>query len=216
MTDITELAQSLKAAAENATPGEWCSDDQYGIVADAGLNGNYYIASCSGPEHRSNKRFIALANPANILALVESLEKAQDCGKVFQQSFFRQSLMYDVVAEAYEEAKEQIAKDVEIKARLCRESNSLFDRLRLAEKRIAEIEAQNTVASLPGGFSIEESRSLQADLVRSHISKALSGEKMKSADKNADLQWIHSVIVRAAWFVKASVEATAGIKVEAE
>lgn len=76
-TDITELAQSLKAAAENATPGEWCSDDLYGIVADAGLNGNYYIASCSGPEHRSNKRFIALANPANILALVEALEKAK-------------------------------------------------------------------------------------------------------------------------------------------
>ncbi|MBG2638550.1 ead/Ea22-like family protein [Klebsiella michiganensis] len=74
---MTELAQSLKAAAENATPGEWCSDDQYGIVADAGLNGNYYIASCSGPEHRQNKRFIALANPANILALVEALEKAQ-------------------------------------------------------------------------------------------------------------------------------------------
>lgn len=75
--DIIELAQSLKAAAENATPGEWCSDDQYGIVADAGLNGNYYIASCSGPEHHSNKRFIALANPANVLALVEALEKAQ-------------------------------------------------------------------------------------------------------------------------------------------
>ncbi|ENE4829177.1 TPA: ead/Ea22-like family protein [Klebsiella michiganensis] len=74
---MTELAQSLKAAAENATPGEWCSDDQYGVVADAGLNGNYYIASCSGPEHRSNKRFIALANPANILALVGALEKAQ-------------------------------------------------------------------------------------------------------------------------------------------
>ncbi len=64
--------------------------------------------------------------------------------------------------------------------------------------------------SLPGGFSVEEARSLQVDLVRSHISKALSGEKMKSVDKNADLQWIHGVIVRAAWFVKASVEATAG------
>lgn len=81
-TDITKLAQSLKAAAENATPGEWCSDDQYGIVADAGLNGNYYIASCSGPEHRQNKRFIALANPANILALVEALEKAQHEARV--------------------------------------------------------------------------------------------------------------------------------------
>ncbi|WOJ00001.1 ead/Ea22-like family protein [Citrobacter koseri] len=34
----------------------------------------------------------------------------------------------------------QVAKDIEIKARLCRESNSLFDRLRAAEKRIAELE----------------------------------------------------------------------------
>ena len=51
--------------------------------------------------------------------------------------------MYDVVAEAYEEAKEQIAKDVEIKARLCLESNSLFDRLRAAEKRIAEHNFEN-------------------------------------------------------------------------
>ncbi|HHE6155682.1 TPA: hypothetical protein ACPE3U_001199 [Citrobacter freundii] len=78
------------------------------------------------------------------LSLVEALEKAQDSGSIFQQSFFRQSLMYDVVAEAYEEAKEQIAKDVEIKARLCLESNSLFDRLRAAEKRIAEINKRNT------------------------------------------------------------------------
>lgn len=46
----------------------------------------------------------------------------------------------NVYAHGYEEAKEQIAKDIEIKARLCRESNSLFDRLRAAEKRIAELE----------------------------------------------------------------------------
>ncbi|WP_410732172.1 hypothetical protein [Citrobacter freundii] len=71
-------------------------------------------------------------------ALLDELESQQ----TFQQAFFRQSLMYDVVAEAYEEAKEQIAKDVEIKARLCLESNSLFDRLRAAEKRIAELEAR--------------------------------------------------------------------------
>ncbi|XES08299.1 hypothetical protein ABXY35_14555 [Citrobacter freundii] len=68
--------------------------------------------------------------------LLGELESQQ----TFQQAFFRQSLMYDVVAEAYEEAKEQIANDVGIKARLCLESNSLFDRLRAAEKRIAELE----------------------------------------------------------------------------
>ncbi|MFH5027509.1 hypothetical protein ACHHZ2_04895 [Citrobacter freundii complex sp. 2024EL-00237] len=79
-------------------------------------------------------------------ALLDELENKQ----TYQKAFFSQSLMYDVVAEAYEEAKEQIVKDVEIKARLCRESNSLFDRLRAAEKRIAELEA----ISAPESFSI--------------------------------------------------------------
>nr|WP_250668331.1 ead/Ea22-like family protein [Escherichia coli] len=63
-------------AAENATPGEWCSDD-YGLIADAGLNANYYIASCSGPDNRANKRFIAAANPATVLALLDEREAAK-------------------------------------------------------------------------------------------------------------------------------------------
>lgn len=65
--------QALRMAAENATPGEWCSDD-YGLIADAGLNANYYIASCSGPDNRANKRFIAAANPAIVLALLDERE----------------------------------------------------------------------------------------------------------------------------------------------
>ncbi|EOY3622951.1 ead/Ea22-like family protein [Enterobacter hormaechei] len=66
--------QSLRTAAENATPGEWCTDDYHGVIADAGLNANYYIALCSGPDNRSNKRFIAAANPATVLALLDELE----------------------------------------------------------------------------------------------------------------------------------------------
>lgn len=69
--------QALRMAAENATPGEWCADDYYGVIADAGLNANYYIASCSGPDNRANKRFIAAANPAAVLALLDELEAAK-------------------------------------------------------------------------------------------------------------------------------------------
>lgn len=69
--------QALRMAAENATPGEWCTDDHYGVIADAGLNANYYIASCSGPDNRSNKRFIAAANPAVVLALLDERERNQ-------------------------------------------------------------------------------------------------------------------------------------------
>ena len=79
MTDITELAQSLKAAAEKATPGNWRAFKYHD--GRCGIGGGHHdeIMVC---EHISKRRphdaeFIALANPANILALVEALEKAQ-------------------------------------------------------------------------------------------------------------------------------------------
>lgn len=131
--------RALREAAEKATPGNWrrASSRFNGItVTPFSLCGEEVTLA-----HTVEKRdaeFIAAANPATVLALLAELESKQ----TFQQAFFRQSLMYDVVAEEYEEAKEQIAKDVEIKTRLCLESNSLFDRLRAAEKHIAELEAR--------------------------------------------------------------------------
>ncbi len=78
-TDITELAQSLKAAAEKATQGNWRAFQYHDGRCGIGGGHNDEIMVC---EHISKERphdamFIALANPANILALVEALEKAQ-------------------------------------------------------------------------------------------------------------------------------------------
>ena len=109
-TDITELAQRMKAAAEKATPGEWWADEvknegcygsgddcvegftSYAIYGSDGqtlfdsLNSD---AACISEEYdgeghvawdetaQRNAEFIALANPVNVLALVEALEKAQ-------------------------------------------------------------------------------------------------------------------------------------------
>ena len=73
------LAQSLKAAAEKATPGSWRAFKYHD--GRCGIGGGHHdeIMVC---EHISKRRphdaeFIALANPANVLALVEALEKAQ-------------------------------------------------------------------------------------------------------------------------------------------
>ncbi|MCE0520213.1 ead/Ea22-like family protein [Klebsiella variicola] len=79
MTDITELAQSLKAAAEKATPGNWRAFQYHDGRCGVGGGNHDEIMVC---EHISKKRphdalFIAMANPANVLALVEALEKAQ-------------------------------------------------------------------------------------------------------------------------------------------
>ena len=80
-------------------------------------------------------------------------------------------------------------------------SNSLLaDVFRIA---LASLEAE--APNLPGGFTIEEAKELHENLVKSHVSKALSGEKMKKENRDADLRWIHGVIVQAAWFVKASL-----------
>lgn len=85
MTDITELAQSLKAAAEKATPGNWRAFQYHDGRCGIGGGHNAEIMVC---EHISKERphdamFIALANPANILALVEALEKAQAKADVY-------------------------------------------------------------------------------------------------------------------------------------
>lgn len=78
MTDITELAQRMKAAAEKATPGEWrrASTQFNGITATPFMLGRKEVMIAVASEKR-DAEFIALAHPANILALVEALEKAK-------------------------------------------------------------------------------------------------------------------------------------------
>ncbi|HIH9735518.1 ead/Ea22-like family protein [Klebsiella pneumoniae] len=83
-TDITKLAQSLKAAAEKATPGEWVyfpknTSIEYDVGSDESQGSILYVDSGDFTQAQTdrNGEFIALANPANILALVEALEKAQ-------------------------------------------------------------------------------------------------------------------------------------------
>ncbi|HCT8467146.1 TPA: ead/Ea22-like family protein [Klebsiella pneumoniae] len=78
-TDITELAQSLKAAAEKATQGNWRAFQYHD--GRCGIGGGHHdeIMVC---EHISKERphdamFIAMANPANVKRLVEALEKGQ-------------------------------------------------------------------------------------------------------------------------------------------
>lgn len=85
MTDITELAQSLKAAAEKATPERWKyypgnTSIEYNVDSmDEDQGSIVYVDSGDFTQAQTdrNGEFIALANPANVLALVEALEKAQ-------------------------------------------------------------------------------------------------------------------------------------------
>ena len=77
-TDITELAQSLKAAAVKASNGDWVKESGDGWEACCSANdqasGGFIIAHFVGPDAAENREFVQAANPANVLALVEALE----------------------------------------------------------------------------------------------------------------------------------------------
>lgn len=123
--------QALRMAAENATPGEWCSDD-YGLIADAGLNANYYIASCSGPDNRANKRFIAAANPATVLALLDERERNQQYIKRRDQENEEIALTVGKLRVELEETKSKLNEQREYYEGVISDGS----------KRIAELEAR--------------------------------------------------------------------------
>ncbi|MCB8438265.1 hypothetical protein KGG28_12585 [Klebsiella pneumoniae] len=111
MTDITELAQSLKNAASKALIEEgltWFSEEQLSHEDGIAL-------------HKADAEFIALANPANVLALVEALEKAQ---------------------QQMTESENRVRKQ---NRHIC----ELFDDNTALRKRIAELESRTVTVKLP-------------------------------------------------------------------
>ena len=134
-TDITELAQSLKAAAEKATQGNWRAFKYHD--GRCGIGGGHHdeIMVC---EHISKRRphdaeFIALANPANVLALVEALEKAQQRIDELENDEVRQRLA---------NAEHQLYLAELAKHNLKASRKAQFRKRRAAEKRIAELESR--------------------------------------------------------------------------
>ncbi|GKK46403.1 hypothetical protein NUBL22001_51970 [Klebsiella pneumoniae] len=171
MTDITELAQRMKAAAEKATQGEWWADEvknegcygsgddcvegftSYAICDSDGqtifdsLNSD---AACISEEYdgeghvawdetaQRNAEFIAMANPANVLALVEALENAQA----------KNALVAGGI-EAVAKLHERIAELEDAEQKLCAANVTLDARAELAERQLAELESRSVTVKLP-------------------------------------------------------------------
>lgn len=82
-TDITKLAQSLKAAANKAGADDWQAKKISGELYV--IRKGSYRSKCgyrtyqpiAEIDHKPTRDYVAIASPANILALVEALEKAQ-------------------------------------------------------------------------------------------------------------------------------------------
>ncbi|MBC5758887.1 ead/Ea22-like family protein [Klebsiella pneumoniae] len=180
MTDITELAQSLKAAAEKATQGDWRAFQYHDGRCGIGGGHNAEIMVC---EHISKERphdamFIALANPANVLALVEALEKAQHRIDELENDEVRQRLAnaehqlymaelakHNLKASRKAQfrkrraAEKRIAELEEAEQKLCAANVTLDARAELAERQLAELESRSITVKLPESFKLAKSSS---------------------------------------------------------
>ncbi|MGU7159116.1 ead/Ea22-like family protein [Salmonella enterica subsp. enterica serovar Carrau] len=146
MSNIDKRA--LCEVAEKATPGNWhrASSRFNGITVTPFSLCDEEVMLAHAVEKR-DAEFIAAANPATMLALLDEnlqLQREKDAIEAVALA------LRDDMRQAREQLEagwKQNATDVQIKARLCRESNSLHDRLREAEKRIAELEAREVSVS---------------------------------------------------------------------
>ncbi|EPG9173757.1 ead/Ea22-like family protein [Klebsiella pneumoniae] len=123
MTDITELAQSLKAAANNAGADEWqakkIGGDFYVIrkgsyKLEYGYRTYQPIAEI---DDKPTRDYVAVASPANVLALIESLEKAQQRIAELESSTVKLpklKMLEDYLAEVAIDERKQILVGVKL------------------------------------------------------------------------------------------------------
>ena len=164
MTDITELAQSLKAAAEKATQGNWRAFKYHD--GRCGIGGGHHdeIMVC---EHISKRRphdaeFIALANPANILALVEALEKAQRANAAQDDHINQQQDRIEQLEKGHQEAAKQIISWRRLAKQNIAEREKDIAELEAARQRIAELESR-TVSAAAADVLAERQRQVTAE-----------------------------------------------------
>lgn len=153
MNDITELAQTMKAAAAKASGGDWVKESGDGWDAtcsnDDQANSGFIIAHFVGPDSEANREFVQLANPANVLALVEALEKAQ------QQTT---------------ESENRVRKQ---NRHIC----ELFDDNTALRQRIAELESRTV--KLPESFKLAKSSSGSRYYYADEVDAALTAAGIK-------------------------------------
>ncbi|HHK9581394.1 ead/Ea22-like family protein [Citrobacter braakii] len=102
MTDSPMKAfnkQTLREAATEATQGEWYVDYDFDVCHESGA----FIAEAHGDNLVQNAKFIAAANPATVLALLDELEATKHTAAVDHEAACS-------LVEENEELKRRIAE----------------------------------------------------------------------------------------------------------
>ena len=224
-TDITDLAQRMKAAAEKATPGPWylhdkpCEAGNYGIdtsdkefLAEAVVWWGFARQSIWREE---DAKYIALANPANILALVEALEKAQAAERRWHRVASRiheQACESDVKIDELEAIRAAAEKLVRCKGRYHSEQNyrALAALFGVNTPDLPPLEHENVHYADAAEMEIEALRQRIAEL-ESRTVKLPDLRQIVSGDRYVWSDGVYNY----SQDVKVTL-AAAGIKVEAE
>ena len=131
-TDITELAQSLKAAAENAIGAhERLAAYPYGEIIDISQHEGEQIDIDITDLNEFNKE----ANPVNILALVEALENSES-------RLHEVAVACATAEQALEKAQQKTTESENRVRKQNRHICELFDDNTALRQRIAELESR--------------------------------------------------------------------------
>ncbi|HDH1768368.1 TPA: ead/Ea22-like family protein [Klebsiella quasipneumoniae subsp. similipneumoniae] len=206
MTDITELAQSLKAAAENAIGAhERLAAYPYGEIIDISQHEGEQIDIDITDLNEFNKE----ANPVNILALVEALEKAQAKNALVAGGIEATAKLHERIAEL-ESIREAAEKLVRCKGRYHSEQNyrALAALFGVKTPDLPPLEHENVHYADAAEMEIAALRQRIADLESRTVTVKLP-EPFKLAKSSSGLRYYYADEVDAAI-------TAAGIKVEAE
>lgn len=182
--------QALREAANAANAASWGHWESYKPHKGArGYEVKVGVKAVAQHCLKVDSVFIAAANPTTVLALLDELEALQSFRTAFNEWIDKTDwvqtdkrldvikpwgkhradvlkLYIDHLESKLEAAEKQNALEVQIKARLCMESNSLHDRLREAEKRIAEQREYYEGVIADGSKRIAELREWNAGLAQ--------------------------------------------------
>ena len=234
-TDITELAQRLKAAAEKATQGNWRAFQYHDGRCGIGGGHNAEIMVC---EHISKERphdamFIALANPANVLALVEALEYYKSREERVTSLVRDNSKSWDELyrqVEAKGKRNVELVEALESEKRICatwrKTAEDNRETLEKAQQRIAELESrtvtvkQGEVLVTVAGFTGCGKSAIagEIEIAMKAIGLPVTWANGDSEKRMTGADWLTAIemykpTVR---IVEVNIPRAAGIKVEAE
>ncbi|HCU1110355.1 TPA: hypothetical protein OUG36_001338 [Klebsiella pneumoniae] len=151
-TDITELAQSLKAAAPNVTPGPWVVKDYFWLTPESVVFSGEFVECHNGPD----AQYLKLLSPENMLNLLaeRDADKAiiARMAKLIAEMEFASTEKANRIAELVEALETIAFQQGEIKALLSSlESRTVkLPKLKMLEDYLAEVAIEERKQILVG------------------------------------------------------------------